>query len=137
MTGLLFPSIIFKKKSWSSLGKKSIVKDYYPYARLHLLALLGLNGIIEIQYVTGALNSPIIFDFLFQTLEKDAHHIGKDLVGVLDNSPLNHSNAVRNLAWKNEFTLLFTAPNSCFLNPIELLFAKFKASLKTKITASK
>ena len=135
-----FSSQNFQAKSWSESGMKSIVTDSYPYAKLHLLALLGPDRLVALQYVAGTLNSPVVFDFLFQVLCKvtrKAHQIGKAVVIVLDNSPLNHSKALKNLARYLRLSFLFTAANSSFLNPIEMLFAKFKAGFKTKNSASK
>ena len=130
----------FQARSWSGSGRKSVVNDAYQYSKLHLLALLSLQGLIAMQYVTGSLNSPIVFDFLLRVLEKvtrKAHEEGNNVVIVLNNSPLNQATAIKNLVMQERFTLLFTAPNSSFLNPVELLFGKLKAGLKTKNSASK
>ena len=82
----------FQARSWSGSGEKSIVTDSYPYSKLHLLAHLGPTWLVALQYVSGNLNSPVIFDFIFQVfveITRKTHRNGKDIIAVLDNSPLN------------------------------------------------
>ena len=130
----------FQQKSWSMSGEKSIVNDSYSYSSLHFLALMGPEKVEAVQFVRGPLCSPTIFNFMREVIElvcERAHSREKNVVVVLDNSPLNHSLAMAGLTQHFQFSLLFTAPNSSFLNPVEYMFAKVKAGLKSKVSLSK
>jgi len=49
---------------------------------------------------------------------------------------MNHRRAVKNFALHTGFSIAYTAANSSFQNPIEFLFAKIKAPLKSIYGAS-
>lgn len=130
----------FQSRSWSATGAKSIVNNCYVYCKLHLFAVLGPDGVEAMQFVSGTLHTAIVFEFLLEVMgriSRRVHNDQKNVVLVLDNSPMNHSVGLKNYAASEMFTLLYTAPNSSFLNPIEYLFAKCKAGLKTKTGCSK
>ena len=130
----------FKRLSWSLRGQKSLTHHRYAYSCLHLLALVSNERVEAYQMVRGTLCSQIVFnflsgalDFLLQTLERQ----NCSAVVILDNSPLNISNALVHFCIRRRVTLLFSAPNSSFLNPIEMLFAFTKAPLKRRFSCSK
>lgn len=62
---------------------------------------------------------------------------GKQLNLILDNSPMNHSKAVKNFCLRNNINLLYTAPKSSYQNPIEYVFAKAKTPLKKTFSETK
>lgn len=129
----------FQQKSWAISGKKAVVRDTYEYKKLHLLAVLGHEGVQAIQWVSGGLSSKIVFQFLlafFQEKDQDVRGGRRQAWLVLDNAPINRSKALQTAAGRFRFGLLFTAPNSSFLNPIEYLFAKAKVPLKSVCGAS-
>lgn len=123
----------FKQNSWSLQGRKSIIHERYGYSALHFLAMISLEKVEAFQFIRGTLTSSIVFNFLSGALSRpefiDSHR-GRQLVIVLDNAPSNCSNALIALCVERRITLLFTAPNSSFLNPIEMLFAFLKSNLK-------
>lgn len=123
----------FKNKIWSQRREKSIVKSVYVYSNLHLFVLLGPDCIQSFQFIRGRLSSQLIFSFLSQTIDgllNFSNARNKNLVIILDNSALNHSLPLFSFMANTRITLLFTAPNSSFSNPIEMLFAKIKTPLK-------
>ena len=92
----------FKNRSWSEIGKKSIIREGYSYKKLHLLALLGKNEVEFYQFTLRRLTAPLIFDFLQKSLEnliKKYQQLNLRLIVILDNSPLNHSRAIKNFCW--------------------------------------
>ena len=130
----------FQLKKWSLVGKKAVVDSSYLYARLHLFAILGRSGVIGFQIVRGNLSSEIVFRFVKRTLDfvfRRKSDFRERIVLVLDNSPLNHSMSLENFAVLKKVNLLFTAPSSSFLNPIEMFFAYVKQPLKESFATNK
>ena len=130
----------FQKKSWAKSGERAISTEIYVYAKIHLLAVLGHNEVESIQFVRGNLTSSLIFDFVSQSIEsllEKNHKRGVRLTIVLDNSPMNHSWAIKNFCLIKRVKLLYIAPNSSFLNPIEQMFAKVKSPIKQAFTMNK
>ena len=107
---------------------------------MHLLALINHQKVVSFQFVCGNLSSAIIFAFLETVLTElncEAKRLRREICIVLDNSPMNQFIALRKLVLDLRIELLFTAPNSSFQNPIEFLFAKIKAPLKTVFSCNK
>lgn len=130
----------FKKRCWALKGVRSVANKLYTYAGLHLLTIMSQQGIEAFQFVRGNLNSNLEFNFfsgaMINIRRKVALRI-KRIVVVLDNSPLNNSNALINFVVDQKFNLLFTAPNSCFLNPIEMAYAYLKHPFKNMYSTNK
>ena len=123
----------FKSRSWSLQGQKSIVQAKYHYCAFHLMALISRQRVECYQFIRGRLAGDVVFNFLsgaISNLRNLAQYRGKKLVVVLDNAPMNYSNAITGFCVSNQIKLLFIAPNSSFLNPIEMLFALIKSNLK-------
>lgn len=130
----------FKKRIWAQRGDKPIVKSRYSYSNLHLFVLLGREKVFSFQFFKGRISSEIIFSFLSQSIIGIERFYGlqrNSLVVILDNSPLNQSLSLFNFMTIREIKLLFTAPSSSFLNPIEMLFAKVKQPLKSYMCLNK
>ena len=130
----------FQRKSWVQSGRRAVSNEVYVYAKVHLLAVISHQSVESVQFVRGNLSNQLIFDFLFQSIKKLLQNSPKRtsrFTIVLDNSPMNHSRAIKNFCLTNKVKLLFTAPNSSFLNPIEQLFAKIKTPLKQAFTMNK
>lgn len=101
---------------------------------------MGSTKILAAQFVRGILCKEVIFSFIKQAIDKLTFWIDDSrmkITIVIDNSPLNHSTAIYNYAIMKGIGLLFTAPNSSFLNPIEMLFGKLKAPLKKRFCLNK
>ncbi len=129
----------FQQKSWAVAGRKAVVGDVYVYKKLHMLAVLSHEGVKATQWVSGGLSSKIIFQFMLAFLREvqpDVRRRNGQAWLVLDNAPVNRSRALQTAALQFGFSILFTAPNSSFLNPIEYLFAKAKVPLKSALGAS-
>ena len=124
----------FKQKAWAHGSNSAVVNTLYSYSKLHLLVILGPTKVITFQFVKGTLKSEIIFDILLSTFNNILNYIEGEVpprVLVLDNSPLNHSTTIYNFFIDRNIKLLYTAPFSSFLNPIEFVFVKVKAPLKS------
>lgn len=94
---------------------------------------MSADGIESIQFVRGTLTSAVIFHFLeltIESLKRGCDQRGAELIIILDNSKLSQSDPLFNFVILNSVKLLFTAPQSCFLNPIEMFFAFLKEPLK-------
>lgn len=123
----------FQQKAWSMRGEKAIKFENYCYCSLHFFGLLTQEKLRCCQFVKGSLSSVIVFNFLEKTLSKLNEEVikrNRKLVLILDNSPMNHSIPFKNFAFTKKITVLYTPPNSSFVNPIEKLFAFFKTKLK-------
>ena len=130
----------FQRRAWAGSSKRAVSKEVYTYAKIHLLAITSHERVECVEFVRGNLASLVIFEFLKRSIENllTLQRVrGKVCTLILDNSPLNHSKAIKKFCVESRMKLLFTAPNSCFQNPIEFLFAKVKSPLKKHFTMNK
>ena len=103
------------------------------YSSLHLLAVMGEKKIVAIQFIRETSNSELIFAFLRIVFDRIYRLHGQsqtNKVFMYDNSPLNKSLELFNLAARKKIVRLFTELNSSFLNLIEMILAKLKSPLK-------
>ena len=123
----------FSKKAWSQKSVKAVKKIRFVYSCLHLLTILGEDSIESYQFLKGQLSSPIIFHFLKTSLTlliEKYRTVGKKLVLILDNSPMNHSRALKNFAFYTKIRIFYTPPYSSFVNPVETTYAFIKNRLR-------
>ena len=121
-------------------AERDVVSKSYVHVKIHLLAMFSREKVESEQFILGNLNSSLIFNFIMQTVENWLRKNPKRRVRltiVLDNSPMNHSWAIKNFCLIKKMKLLYTAPNSSFLNPIEQMFAKIKALFKQAFSMNK
>jgi len=62
-----------RKRAWSEVGTRAVVMDSYGYQKLHMLAILGPQGVQSVQFVSGGLCSQLIFTFLRRSLTAATH----------------------------------------------------------------
>ena len=112
---------------------RTVIKKQHIYSKLHLFAVINEDGLESLQFVRETLNRGWCFFLSSAIVHQQRSRIQRDedLVVILDNSRLNQSNSIFSFAILNQAKLLFPAPNSVFLNPIELLFCYLKKPLKT------
>jgi transposase len=93
-----------------------------------LIAALGITGMRCSTVVDGAVNGDVFEAFVEQVLAPELR--GGDVV-ILDNLSSHKRRRVRELIEAAGARLVFLPPYSPDLNPIELIFAKVKQSLRT------
>lgn len=93
-----------------------------------LIAALGITGMRCSTVVDGAVNGDVFEAFVEQVLAPELR-VG-DVV-ILDNLSSHKRQRVRELIEAAGASLVFLPPYSPDLNPIELIFAKVKQSLRT------
>lgn len=93
-----------------------------------MIAALGITGMRCSTVVDGAVNGDVFEAFVEQVLAPELR-VG-DVV-ILDNLSSHKRQRVRELIEAAGASLVFLPPYSPDLNPIELIFAKVKQSLRT------
>lgn len=102
---------------------------YRPEGKVNLLACLSLEGVIAPWLVEGGTVNTQVFSYYLEHVLSP--HLRAGQILVLDNFPVHKATVVAEQLEKHECRLLFLPTYSPDLNPIELLFAKLKAQLKT------
>jgi transposase len=93
-----------------------------------LIAALGIKGMQCSTVVDGAVNGDVFEAFVEQVL---APELRSDDVVIMDNLSSHKRLRVRELIESGGARLVFLPPYSPDLNPIELIFAKVKQSLRS------
>ena len=93
-----------------------------------LIAALGVQGMRCSTVVDGAVNAEVFEAFVEQVLAPDLH--AGDVV-VMDNLSSHKRRKTRRLIESAGAQMLFLPPYSPDLNPIEMIFAKIKQSLRS------
>jgi transposase len=93
-----------------------------------LIAALGIKGMQCSTVVDGAVNGDVFEAFVEQVL---APELRSDDVVIMDNLSSHKRLRVRELIESAGARLVFLPPYSPDLNPIELIFAKVKQSLRS------
>jgi len=93
-----------------------------------LIAALGIEGICCSALVDGAVNADVFEAFVEQVLVRE---LRRGDVVVMDNLSSHKRQRVRDLIEQAGAQLIFLPPYSPDLNPIELVFAKIKRSLRS------
>jgi len=111
------------------VGQRLIAKvPHGHWQTTTLIAALGIQGLRCSTVVDGAVNADVFEAFVEQVLVPDLHE--GDVV-VMDNLSSHKRNRTRQLIESTGATLLFLPPYSPDLNPIEMIFAKIKQSLRS------
>ena len=120
----------YSSRAWSPVGQKAISwrkKRNMPLSAV--TAISSLDGVIQNMFVQGSVNSDVFRLFLL------------DLIGILkrgqfryviimDNVAFHKTQLVKELVESQGINILYTAPWSCELNPIEYVFSIWKARVK-------
>lgn len=113
----------------AAVGQRLVAKvPFGHWKTTTLIAALGSGGICCSTVVDGAINGNVFQAFVEQVLLPQLR--SGDVV-VLDNLSSHKGAATRALIEKAGASLLFLPPYSPDLNPIEMVFAKIKQSLRS------
>jgi hypothetical protein len=95
-----------------------------------ITAICEYTGVLQVTFVDGPVDNAVFRVFLLSLIQKLQTFIKESCVFVMDNVALHKTANVRALMNEKNYTPLYTAPNSCELNPIEYVFGIWKARLK-------
>ncbi|KAH7831894.1 putative DDE superfamily endonuclease [Monocercomonoides exilis] len=127
-----FNTLELRTECRSPVGKRCI--QYREKAKIEtvtaITAISELSGIEHVTFVEGSVNDQSFRVFLLSLMEKLQSHGRESFLLVMDNVGLHETEAVINLITSKNYGILYTAPNSCELNPIEYVFGMWKARLK-------
>lgn len=93
-------------------------------------AAMNMNGLLMYEGRVGAFNSERFVSFLDSLLQGFG---GEKKFLVMDNVRFHHTIAVREKIESHNSEIIFLPPYSPQLNPIELLFSKWKQIIKTGV----
>ena len=110
-------------------GKRLIDKIPHGHWRTTtLIAALGITGVRCSTVVDGAINGDVFEAFVEQVLVPELR--SSDVV-IMDNLSSHKRRRIRELIEATGAHLVFLPPYSPDLNPIEMIFAKVKQSLRS------
>ncbi|KAH7820261.1 putative DDE superfamily endonuclease [Monocercomonoides exilis] len=131
-----FNTLELRTEGRSPVGKRCI--QYREKAKIEtvtaITAISELSGIEHVTFVEGSVNDQCFRVFLLSLMKKLQSHGKESFLLVMDNVGLHKTEAVINLITSKNYGILYTAPNSCELNPIEYVFGMWKARLKIPST---
>lgn len=118
-----------RKRGRTPRGKRLVDKTPHGHWKTTtLIAALGLTGMRCSTVVDGAVNADVFEAFVEQVL---VHELRPGDVVVMDNLSSHKRPRVRELIEAAGARLVFLPPYSPDLNPIEMIFAKIKQTLRT------
>ena len=103
--------------------------------RVSALAIISVNGLLDVKVVRGTTNGDTFYDFIQENLlphlmpfngETDPHS-----VVIMDNCSIHHINEIVPMIQDVGAIVHFLPPYSPDFMPIELAFSKVKTTLKT------
>jgi transposase len=116
---------------WSPRGARALgVVPCGPWERVTLLGALGCQGIVGAMSIAAATDGAVFLAYLEQVLLPELRRTKPDAVLVMDNLAAHETPAVRALPDGSGFPYHYLPSHSPDLNPIELAWAKVKASLR-------
>ena len=112
-------------------GKRIVVNEPKNMGKnISIIGAIGITGILSVMYCLSTVNGSgflsYITDFLVPSLR-----VGQ--IVIMDNVNFHSSDAVREAIEAAGCTLVFLPPYSPELNPIENMWSKVKAYLKSKM----
>jgi hypothetical protein len=110
---------------YAEKGQRSIkYLNYTPYY-LKLFMIVDMNQVHGFQLTFNSTTGDMTYNFINDFLQRQKNKMdckNESIVLILDNSPKNRIQRIKNLAINREVTLYYTVPTSPFTNFIENLF---------------
>ncbi|KAA6362844.1 MAG: hypothetical protein EZS28_041629 [Streblomastix strix] len=108
-----------------------------------ITAISSLRGVIHVLFVVGKVDHKIFIMFMnglllhLQQSALSSQCTYEPMVFIMDNALIHHDISVLHLLQDNNHRVLYTAPYSCEINPIEYVFGIFKTLLKIPYDCTK
>lgn len=102
--------------------------------RVSAIALMSVNGIIDVSFSKGTTNGCVFYDFVEKVLLPNLQPfdgINPHSVVIMDNCSIHHIPEIVNMIEEVGAMVHFLPPYSPDLNPIEEAFSKVKSEIKT------
>jgi len=116
-----------RRCGWSKLGEPCVIKRKLWSSNYSLVGALALDGLRAGMLIRGAIDGPRFLAFLREALVP-ALRPGDIL--VMDNLRVHKVAGVKELVESVGAAVLYLPPYSPELNPIELVWAKFKTAIR-------
>ena len=121
----------FRRTGWSPFGVTPVqITQFHRGQRYQILPAYSQDGILLSRVFQGTTDGAMFEDFIEQLL----HHCGRfpepNSVLIMDNASFHRSERVEQMCRAAGVVLLYLAPYSPDLNPIEEFFAELKAFIK-------
>lgn len=121
----------FRRTAWSPLGVTPVqIARFHRGQRYHILPAYTQDGILYSHIYQGTTDSAVFEKFIEELLPHCGRWPEPKSVLIMDNASFHHSPKVQRMCDDAGVKLLFLAPYSPNLNPIEELFAEYKADVK-------
>lgn len=99
-----------------------------------ITAISEVYGVVHVTFVEGSVNEQVFQVFLLSLMEKLQQFTKEPFVFVMDNVGFHKTEDVKETIRDRNYSILYTAPNSCELNPIEYVFGIWKSRLRIPLT---
>lgn len=117
-----------RRTGWSKRGEPCLIKRKLWSSNYSLVAALGLDGMRAGMLIQGAIDGPSFLAYLRDALVPE---LNPGDILVMDNLRVHKVAGVRDLVESAGASVLYLPPYSPELNPIELVWAKFKSAIRT------
>ncbi|KAK2943101.1 putative DDE superfamily endonuclease [Blattamonas nauphoetae] len=123
-----FNKTCFQQQGRSPLGQRCIQKVRRLQTE-NLTAITAISdawGVVHVTWVQGTVSALEFQHFLVSLFEALQRRTNESCTLIMDNVGLHKTQEVKDLIRSKNYTSLYTAPNSCELNPIEYVFGMWK-----------
>jgi hypothetical protein len=110
---------------YAEKGQRSIKHLNYTPFYLKLFMIVDINRVHGFQLTFNSTTGDMTYNFINEFLQRQKAKMNcqnESIVLIMDNSPKNRIQKIKNLATNKEATLFYTVPTSPFTNFIENLF---------------
>ena len=117
-------------KGWALKGKQLNASKPPKSKNYSVIVAMDINGYLGIKVVKGGVKGPEFISFMFELFTAEKARIKqKKTVFLMDNAKIHKSKDFMQKFAKH-YTVLYNAPYTPQLNPIEFSFSKFKYLVK-------
>jgi transposase len=126
-----FDSHIHPLYGWSKKGEKCLYinKSQKGRTRFSLLMAISNKRIIGWKLIPNSYNKLRFIEFLESELIPNISHLSKPVI-LMDNVAFHHSKEVKKVLTENLIDIIYNPPYHPESNPIELVFAKLKNTIR-------
>lgn len=133
-TGIQFNSV--PTYGWGKRGVRLGVRTKPRSRNYTLMTAITDLKVLGCQMIRGSMKSNDYMGFLYTLLKHyEFDKSSKELIIFADNARVHHAKVIKD-EFKQKLTLLFNAPYSPMMNPIEDFFSKFKKTIISQIPSN-
>ena len=115
---------------WGMIGKPIQTSKPPKSKNYSVICCMDLNGVVALRIIKGGVKSPDFFSFVSKLIEKECPPLKRNnILLFMDNAKVHHSKDYMK-KFANYCNIIYNAPYTPQLNPIEFLFSRLKSDVK-------